>query len=250
VSEALEDALYPAMDWLFERQPRIEKKLAARHLRQGSRGLYDVRSSDYEGHHGRLAQYGHDRDGQKGLPIIVYGLMTDHEGRPLAVDVYRGNPGDPSTVVDPVNKLRQRFHWSRVVRVRDRGMLTQPQMEKLKAYPQMGWITALTSVAIRGLLAERSLQLSLLDQQHLVEIPSREYPGERLQVRLQPSAGRGAETPARGIIGGDRESVDRNRERSGATQEQAIDGDRHCFEAGQGAGALQDGQTLRAPDRG
>ena len=186
VSEALEDELYPAMDWLFERQPRIEKKLAARHLRQGSRGLYDVRSSDYEGHHGRLAQYGHDRDGQKGLPIIVYGLMTDHEGRPLAVDVYRGNPGDPSTVVDPVNKLRQRFHWSRVVRVGDRGMLTQPQIEKLKAYPQMGWITALTSVAIRSLLAEGSLQLSLLDQRNLVEIPSREYPGERLRVGYNP----------------------------------------------------------------
>ena len=186
VSEALEDELYPAMDWLFERQPRIEKKLAARRLRQGSRGLYDVRSSDYEGHHGRLAQYGHDRDGQKGLPIIVNGLMTDHEGRPLAVDVYRGNPGNPSTVVDPVNKLRQRFHWSRVVRVRDRGMLTQPQMEKLKAYPQMGWITALSRVAIRGLLAEGCLQLSLLGQQNLVEIPSREYPGERLRVGYNP----------------------------------------------------------------
>ena len=186
VSEALEDELYPAMDWLFERQPRIEKKLAARHLRQGSRGLYDVRSSEYEGHHGRLAQYGHDRDGQKGLPIIVNGLMTDHEGRPLAVDVYRGNPGNPSTVVDPVNKLRQRFHWSRVVRVRDRGMLTQPQMEKLKAYPQMGWITALSRVAIRGLLAEGCLQFSLLDQRNLVEIPSREYPGERLRVGYNP----------------------------------------------------------------
>jgi hypothetical protein len=88
--------------------------------------------------------------------------------------------------VDPVNKLRQRFHWSRVVRVADRGMLTQPQMEKLKAYPQMGWITALTSVAICGLLAEGCLQLSLLDQQNLVEIPSREYPGERLRVGCNP----------------------------------------------------------------
>ena len=186
VSEAMEDELYPAMDWLFERQPRIEKKLAARHLRQGSRVLYDVSSSDYEGHHGPLAQYGHDRDGQKGLPIIVYGLMTDPEGRPIAVDVYRGNTGDPSTVVDQVNKLREKFQLSRVVLVGDRGMLTQPQIEKLKAYPEMGWITALTSVAIRGLRAEGSLQLSLLDQQNLVEIQSREYPGERLMVCYHP----------------------------------------------------------------
>src|SRR5450755_3363508 len=186
VSEAMEDELYQAMDWLLERQPRIEKKLAARHLREGSRVLYDVSSSYYEGHHCPLAQYGHDRDGRKGLPIIVYGLMTDHEGRPIAVDIYRGNTGDPSTVVDQVNKLRERFHLSRVVLVGDRGMLTQPQIEKLKAYPQMGWITALKSVAIRGLLVEGSLQLSLLDEKNLVEMQSPDYPGERLMVCYNP----------------------------------------------------------------
>ena len=186
VREATEDELYQAMDWLLERQPRIEKKLSARHLREGSRVLYDVSSSYYEGHHCPLAQYGHDRDGKKGLPIIVYGLMTDHEGRPIAVDVYRGNTGDPTTVVDQVNKLRERFGLSRVVLVGDRGMLTQPQIEKLKAYPQMGWITALTSVAIRGLLAEGSLQLSLLDETNLVEMQSPDYPGERLMVCYNP----------------------------------------------------------------
>src|SRR5580692_2546547 len=186
VSQATEDELYPAMDWLLERQPRIEKKLAERHLGEGSLVLYDVSSSYYEGHHCPLAQYGHDRDGQKGLPIIVYGLMTDHEGRPIAVDVYRGNTGDPTTVVDQVNKLRERFGLSRVVLVGDRGMLTQPQIEKLKAYPQMGWITALTSVAIRGLLAEGSLQLSLLDETNLVEMQSPDYPGERLMVCYNP----------------------------------------------------------------
>jgi transposase len=187
VSQATEDELYPAMDWLLERQPRIEKKLAERHLGEGSLVLYDVSSSYYEGQHCPLAQYyGHDRDGQKGLPIIVYGLMTDHEGRPVAVEVYAGNTGDPTTVVDQVNKLRQRFHLSRVVLVGDRGMLTQPQIKKLKAHPEMGWITALTSVAIRGLRAEGCLQLSLLDQQNLVEIASPEYPGERLMVCYNP----------------------------------------------------------------
>jgi len=186
VSEATEDELYQAMDWLLERQGRMEKKLAERYLQEGSLVLYDVSSSYYEGQHCPLAQYGHDRDGQKGLPIIVYGLMTDREGRPIAVDVYRGNTGDPTTVGDQVNKLRERFHLSRVVLVGDRGMLTQPQIEKLKAHPQMGWITALTSVAIRGLLAEGCLQLSLLDEKNLVEIQSPEYPGERLMVCYNP----------------------------------------------------------------
>jgi transposase len=186
VSEATEDELYQAMDWLLERQPRIEKKLAARHLRESSLVLYDVSTSYYEGRHCPLAKYGHDRDGQKGLPIIVYGLMTDHEGRPIAVEVYPGNTGDPTTVVDQVNKLRERFQLSRVVLVGDRGMLTQPQVEKLKAHPQMGWITALTSVAIRGLLAEGALQLSLLDEKNLIEIQSAHYPGERLMVCYNP----------------------------------------------------------------
>jgi transposase len=186
VGEASEDDLYQAMDWLLERQERIEKKLAARHLREGCLVLYDVSSSYYEGRTCPLAQYGHDRDGQKGLPIIVYGLMTDSQGRPIAVEVYAGNTADPTTVVDQVNKLRERFHLSRVVLVGDRGMLTPPQIDKLKAHPQMGWITALTSVAIRGLLAQGALQLSLLDQQNLVEIESPDYPGERLMVCYNP----------------------------------------------------------------
>ena len=186
VGEANEDDLYQAMDWLWERQERIEKKLAARHLPQGSLVLYDVSSSYYEGRTCPLAQYGHDRDGKKGLPIIVYGLMTDSEGRPMAVDVYRGNTGDPTTVVDQVKKLRERFHLARVVLVGDRGMLTQPQIEKIKAHPGMGWITALTTVAIRGLLAEGSLQLSLLDEKNLVEMQSPAYPGERLMVCYNP----------------------------------------------------------------
>src|SRR5262249_60437160 len=112
-SAATEDELDQAMDWLLERQPRMEKKLAARHLREGSLVLYDVSSSYYEGGHCPLAQYGHDRDGQKGLPIIVYGLMTHGEGGPWAVGVYAGNTRDPPTGGDPVDKLRGRFSVSR-----------------------------------------------------------------------------------------------------------------------------------------
>src|SRR6266700_7906498 len=186
VADATEDDLYQAMDWLLERQPRIEKKLAARHLSEDCLVLYDVSSSYYEGHTCPLAQYGHDRDGKKGLPIIVYGVMTDGEGRPIAVEVYPGNTGDPTTVADQVEKLRDRFQLSRVVLVGDRGMLTQPQIDKMKTHPGLGWITALTSVAIRGLLAAGALQLSLLDETNLAEITSPDYPGERLMVCHNP----------------------------------------------------------------
>lgn len=186
VADATEDDLYQAMDWLLERQPRIEKKLAARHLREDGLVLYDVSSSYYEGHTCPLAQYGHDRDGKKGLPIIVYGLMTDGEGCPIAVQVYPGNTGDPTTVADQVEKLRHRFQLSRVVLVGDRGMITQPQIDNMKQHPGLGWITALTSVAIRSLLETGALQLSLLDEINLAEITSPDYPGERLMVCHNP----------------------------------------------------------------
>lgn len=186
VADATEEDLYRAMDWLLERQPRIEKKLAARHLSEDCLVLYDVSSSYYEGHTCPLARYGHDRDGKKGLPIIVYGVMTDGEGRPIAVEVYPGNTGDPTTVADQVEKLHTRFELSRVVLVGDRGMLTQPQLDKIKLHPGLGWITALTTVAIRELLQSGALQLSLLDQTNLAEIRSPDYPGERLIVCHNP----------------------------------------------------------------
>jgi transposase len=186
VADATEDELYAAMDWLLERQERIEKKLAARHLREGSLVLYDVTSSSYEGRTCPLVHFGHNRDGDKQLPIIVYGVMTDGEGRPVAVEVYPGNTGDPTTVGDQVEKLRQRFGLERVVLVGDRGMLTPPQIDKLQKHPGLGWITALTSGAIRELVAKGTLHLSLLDQKNLAEITSPDYPGERLVVCHNP----------------------------------------------------------------
>jgi transposase len=186
VADASEDELYAAMDWLLARQERIEKKLAARHLTEGGLVLYDVTSSSYEGRTCPLAHFGHNRDGDKHLPIIVYGVMTDGEGRPVAMEVYAGNTGDPTTVGDQVEKLRQRFGLQRVVLVGDRGMLTQPQIDKLQKHPGCGWITALTSGAIRELVAKGALQLSLLDQKNLAEITSPDYPGERLVVCHNP----------------------------------------------------------------
>ena len=149
VAKATENQLYAAMDWLGKRQAAIEKKLARKHLSEGGLVLYDVTSSYYQGKTCSLAQFGHDRDGQTGCPIIVYGLLTDAAGRPIAVQVYPGNTGDPTTVPDQVEALTKRFGLSRVVLVGDRGMLTQTQIDVLKEHPGLGWISALRSGAIR-----------------------------------------------------------------------------------------------------
>lgn len=186
VARATEDDLYQALDWLLARQSQVEKRLARRHLDTGAIVLYDVSSSYYEGHTCPLARWGHNRDGKKGLPIIVYGLLTDSEGRPVAIDVYPGNTGDPTTVPDQVEKLRRRFGLSRVVLVGDRGMLTEAQIGKLKQHAGLGWISALRGPAIRELVEAKSLQLSLFDQTNLAEITSPEYPGERLVACFNP----------------------------------------------------------------
>ena len=186
VGDANETELYQAMDWLLTRQQAIEAKLAERHLREGSLVLYDVSSSYYHGQHCPLARYGHSRDGKKGLPIIVYGLLTDDEGRPVAVDVYAGNTGDPKTVPDQVRKLRDRFGLQRIVLVGDRGMLTQTQIDALRSEPGLGWISALRSSSIRKLLDEGPLERSLFDTVNLAEIRSPDFPGERLFACYNP----------------------------------------------------------------
>jgi len=186
VADADEDELYDALDWLLERQERIEKKLAKRHLKEGDLVLYDVSSSYYEGHTCPLVAFGHSRDGKKGLPIVVYGAMTNAEGCPVAIDVYRGNTADPTTVPDQVDKLRERFGLERVVLVGDRGMLTSAQIEALRVHPGLGWISALRSRDIRALVESGNIQLSLFDQQNLAEIESPDYPGERLVVCFNP----------------------------------------------------------------
>jgi transposase len=180
VADATVDQLYDAMDWLLERQSAIENKLAKRHLSDGALVLYDVTSSYYEGKTCPLARFGHDRDGKTGLPIIVYGLLTDADGRPVAVQVYPGNTGDPKTVPDQVETLTKRFGLSRVVLVGDRGMLTQTQIDVLKKHPGLGWISALRSGSIRRLLADGHLIKKDLETERLAEITSPEFPGERL----------------------------------------------------------------------
>jgi transposase len=186
LQDATEDELYTAMDWLLDRQKTIETKLAKRHLTDGGLVLYDVSSSYYEGETCPLARYGHDRDGKTGRPIIVYGVLTDAEGRPVAVQVYPGDTGDPTTVPDQVAKLSRQFGLARIVLVGDRGMLTQTQITTLKEHPGLGWISALRSDAIRDLLEDGHLNRSLFDQVNLAEIASPDFPGERLIACYNP----------------------------------------------------------------
>ena len=186
LQDADEDDLYGAMDWLLQRQNRIEKKLARRHLAEGDHVLYDLSSSYYEGHTCSLMRFGHSRDGKRGRPIVVYGVMADAAGCPVAVQAYPGNTGDPVTVPDQVEKLRQRFGLKRGVLVGDRGLLTETQSKHLKRHPGLGWISALRHEAIRQLVDTQEVQPSLFDERHLAEIRTEAYPGERLVVCYNP----------------------------------------------------------------
>lgn len=185
VENADVDELYGALEWLFARQERIETKLAKRHLSEGGLALYDLSSSSYEGKTCVLARRGHNRDGEK-LPCIAYGLLTDQVGRPVAVEVFPGNTGDPTTVPAQVERLQKRFKLSRVVLVGDRGMLTSTRIEALREHPGLGWISALRGTAIRALVESGAIQLSLFDERNLAEVTAPEYPGERLIVCFNP----------------------------------------------------------------
>jgi transposase len=182
-----EDELYAAMDWLLPQQARIEQALAKRHLVEGALVLYDLTSTYFEGRHCPLGQLGHSRDDKKGKLQIVFGLMTNAEGCPLAVEVYAGNTSDPKTVSDQVVKLQKRFGLQRVIFVGDRGMLTSARIrENLKPAPGIEWITALRAPAIKKLISGGTLQPSLFDDRDLAEIAHPDFPGERLIACYNP----------------------------------------------------------------
>lgn len=181
-----ENALYAAMDWMVTRQPFIERKLAKRHLQEGATVFYDVSSSSYYGHHCPLALRGHNRDGLK-LPSIVYGLLTDYDGRPVAIRVYPGNTADPVTVPDQVDALRETFGIGRFVLVGDRGMLTNTQIDRLRELSGCGWVSCLRSSDIRKLLASRDpSDAPLFTHGNLAEITHPDFPGERLVACFNP----------------------------------------------------------------
>jgi hypothetical protein len=186
LSSCDEDDLYEAMDWLLPRQEQIEDALAARHLRGGLLVLYDVSSAAFEGRTCPLGQIGHARDGVRGRLQIVYGVLTTAEGIPVAVEVFKGATGDPTTVGSQVTKLKQRFGLAHVAMVGDRGMLTKARIRDDIKPAELDWITALRGPAIKALMAEGAIQPSLFDQTDMAEITSPDYPGERLIACYNP----------------------------------------------------------------
>jgi hypothetical protein len=199
VAGASTDDIYAAMDWLAGRQDAIEAKLAARHLAPAANparmALFDLSSSWLEGSRCPLAARGYSRDGKKGKLQIEYGLLTDPDGRPVAVRVFPGNTGDPAAFTAIADVIRDKFGLAKMVMVGDRGMITSARIAALNqagdgtARPDpYGWITALRAPAIRKLMAEDGpLQLSLFDQQDLAEITSPDFPGERLIACRNPA---------------------------------------------------------------
>jgi hypothetical protein len=186
VSEADEDDLYAAMDWLLEHQGSIERKLAARHLRSGALALYDLSSSYFEGTHCPLGKIGHNRDGKKNKLQVNYGLLTTRTGCPVAVSVYEGNTGDAKTLMPQVAKLREEFGLEQVVLVGDRGMISHKAIAELREMTGLGWITALKSSQIRCLVEGEALQLGLFDERSLFELTHADYPAERLIACRNP----------------------------------------------------------------
>lgn len=186
VQEASEDDLYAAMDWLLERQSRIERKLATRHLDEQSLALYDLTSSYFEGVTCPLGKLGHNRDGKEGKLQVNYGLLTDGHGCPVSVSVYPGNTGDATTVLAQVHKIRDEFGIHSIVLVGDRGMISQKQIDQIRQLGDIDWITALKTGEIRKLLEKESLQMSLFDERNLFELTDPAFPGERLVACRNP----------------------------------------------------------------
>jgi hypothetical protein len=181
------DELYEALDRLQVAQQDIEQALAKRHLKDGVLVLYDVSSSYLEGEHCELAQRGYSRDHRPDRPQIVYGLLCNQSGCPVAVEVFEGNTADPTTLASQITKLRTRFKLSRIVLVGDRGMITDARLEAEVKPAGLDWITALRAPTIRDLAAEDGpLQLSVFDQRDMAEITADDYPGERLVVCRNP----------------------------------------------------------------
>lgn len=182
-----ENDLYGALDWLRSRQPSIEKNLAKRHLQQGSLVLYDVTSTWLEGRSCPLGKRGYSRDRKKDKVQVVFGLLCEREGRPIGVEVFEGNTGDPRTLASQIRKVREHFELERVVFVGDRGMITEARIrEELRGVEGLEWISSLRSPQIRRLVNDGMLQPSLFDEVDLAEIHHPHFPGERLIACRNP----------------------------------------------------------------
>ena len=190
VADADADELYAAMDWLLQRQDRIEQKLAARHLHNDGMALYDLSSSYFEGLRCPLASRGHNRDGKKGKLQVNYGLLTNERGLPISVSVFKGNTADPTTLLPEVEKMRSDLGMQRIVLVGDRGMITQKQVDALREIDGIDWIAALRPEAIKKLIPAGQVQMRLFDERNLFELTHADFPGERLVACRNPELAR------------------------------------------------------------
>ena len=186
VTEADEQDCYAAMDWLLARQDRIQKKLAARHLKADGLVLYDLSSSYFEGVTCPLARRGYSRDGKRGTLQVNYGLMTDDRGCPVAVTVHEGNTADPVTLMPEITRIKEDFGITQFVMVGDRGMISSTAIATLRDLSGIDWITALKSASIRALVDDKTIQPDLFDERNLVEFQHPDYPGERLVACRNP----------------------------------------------------------------
>ena len=179
------DDLYGALDWLIERQPSIEQGLAKRHLQTGGTALYDLSSSYFEGRTCPLAMRGFSRDKRRGSLQLVYGLLCDRDGRPVAIEAYQGNTIDSKTVKSQIKKLKENFALERAILVSDRGMVTYANLAALGA-ENIDWITALKAPQVKKLAISGVLPLTLFEHENLAQITADDYPGERLVVCRNP----------------------------------------------------------------
>src|SRR5438034_3143828 len=239
------------MDWLLLRQLKIEHALAKRHLSEGSLLLYDVSSTYFQGRHCPLACFGHSRDERRGNPQIVFGLMTNSQGCPIAVEVFKGNTGDPKTVASQVQKLRQRFRLRQIVLVGDRGMLTSARIrDDLKPQEGLQWISALKSVQIQKLVQAGALQLSLFDQRDLAEIQHPSYPGERLIACLNPLLAEERGRKRKELLEATQKQLGQNRGRHPAKEKTVAWPQGDWLGGGEDFGPLQNGQAFPPVHRG
>lgn len=186
VQDATLDELYGALDWLLGRQKAVEEKLVSRHLSAGSLVLFDLSSSYYEGRTCPLAQRGYSRDGKKGTRQINFGLLTDGDGRPLAVSVFPGNTSDVNTLLPQIARVTDDFGLREITVVGDRGMLTSTHIEAFRAKDGIHWVGALKSGRIQALISSDALQLELFDERNLFEFEDEEFPGQRLIACRNP----------------------------------------------------------------
>jgi transposase len=209
VDDADESDLYAALDWLLERQGRIEKKLAARHLEEDALALYDLSSSYFEGATCPLAAFGHNRDGKKGKRQVNYGLLTNGQGIPVAISVFEGNTSDTKTLLGQVHRVKKAFAIASFAIVGDRGMITQTQIDALQGQDGVEWITALRPPAIRQLLNDGAVQMDLFDERNLFELTHPDFPGERLVACRNPELARRRVEKRRSLLEATAEELDK-----------------------------------------